>query len=369
MPYPCFRARRCASRSPNFSATAINMSHDSTTDSMIREMSLVEGIRKRPAMYVGTTGLFGFVNYLVCPIALLLAHGAKRISVAVGDAFEISSDAPITIQHVEGRIAPFEEIRSTGGGHSFEGTVLNALSSELAVSVMTEHRTEELRFTKGIRTLEQAAETLNVISGTTLRFKPDIDIFTVTQIDSTIFESYFRRLSFLHGGTQFSLTLGSETKTFLSANGITDLFTAISSPYQLMNEPIHISGNHGKLHLELIMAYQSWSDNHLWCFINNGRAVEGGTHEQGLLDALKRLKKKLSLPQHYSNGVVAVASLRYPDAVWEGCIKARIGNPELKAMVSQLVVDETVKWAQKHPNIVAQIQQLQIFQFPDAWYH
>jgi hypothetical protein len=98
----------------------------------------LQAIRRRPAMYVGSTALFGFINYLVCPVALLLAHGAKRIDANVNDGLEISSDALIQVERTDGGlIAPFQEIRSAGAGHSFEATVLNALSQELHVSVNT----------------------------------------------------------------------------------------------------------------------------------------------------------------------------------------------------------------------------------------
>ncbi len=116
------------------------------------------------------------------------------------------------------------------------------------------------------------------------------------------------------------------------------------------------------------MAYHSWKDSHLWSFVNHGRAVEGGTHEQGLLQGLKRVKKKLDLPEDFNNGVVAIASLRYPCAVWEGAARYKVSNPELKTMVSRLVVSEMVLWLEKHPDVEAQIRQLQTFSFPDTWY-
>jgi DNA gyrase/topoisomerase IV subunit B len=61
-------------------------------------------------------------------------------------------------------------------------------------------------------------------------------------------------------------------------------------------------------------------------------------------------------------------SVRYPDTVWEGCIKAKIGNPELRGMVRQLVVQHSVNWLDCHPDVAEQLRLLQTFQFPDAWY-
>lgn len=328
----------------------------------------LDAIRRRPAMYVGSTAAFGFINYLVCPVALLLAHSAKRVDATVKNGFEIRSDALIPIERIEdGRIAPFQQIRQFGMGHSFEATVLTALSEELYVSVQTGSQLEEWQFVKGVLASHRSVETQQGIPGTTLRFKPDHTIFTVTEVPQAAFASYFRRLSFLHEGVRFTLCVGDDKQEYFAENGMAELFTAISAPYQLMHEPIHIVAHEDSLDLQVVMAYHSWKTNHLWCFINNGLAVEGGTHEQGFVKALKRLKRQLHLSEDFNNGVVAVASTRYPRTTWEGCIKARIGNPELKPMVSRLVVSEVVQWLSNHPSVEAQIRQMQTFQFPDAW--
>ncbi|MBC8103802.1 MAG: hypothetical protein H7Z41_14605 [Cytophagales bacterium] len=329
----------------------------------------LDAIRKRPAMYVGSTALFGFINYLVCPVALFLAHGAKRIDATVKDGFEIQSDVIIRIERTEdGRIAPFQQIRQVGMGHNFEATVLTALSEELSVSVQTGSHLEEWQFVKGVLASHRSMEAHDGIQGTTLRFKPDTSIFTVTEVSQAVFASYFRRLSFLHEGVRFALSVGGDRQEFFTVNGMAELFTAISAPYQLMHEPVHIAASEGTLSLQVVMAYHSWKANHLWCFINNGRAVEGGTHEQGFSQALKRLKRQLNLPEGFDHGVVAVASIQYPEATWEGCLKARIGNPELRTMVSRLVVNEVVEWLSHHPSVEEQIRQMQTFRFPEAWY-
>ncbi|MDB5337664.1 MAG: gyrase subunit [Planctomycetaceae bacterium] len=331
--------------------------------------SYAESIRLRAPMYVGSKDLFGLINYLVCPVALSLSQRATAIAVTVDEAITVQSDAPLAMRLVDGRLAPFEEITLKTDRHSYEATVLNALSEELTVCVRTAQHTERACFQKGILISHEVTAAESQELGTTLRFKPDPEIFQITEVSAAIFLSYFRRLSFLHSGTRFSFTAGGTTQHFYTENGIRDLFQSITAPYQLMHQPIHFVGQEGLLRLELSMAYHSWSDHHFWCFINNGRAVQGGTHEDGLLLALKQLKKKLKLPEHFHNGMIAVASIQYPEAVWQGCIKAKIGNPELKSMVAKLVVSETEKWLQDQPAVASQIAKLQTFQFPEAWSH
>jgi DNA gyrase subunit B len=346
---------------------------DDPTQMPTDELSPIEAVRKRPGMYVGSTAFFGFINYLVCPIALLLGQRPTRIAiVARGGGFVVESDAAVPLEEtLGGRFAPFEEISNLGQGHSFEGTVLNALSERLTVEVQQEHRTETLAFRRGTRESHHAATGHSNGPKTTLRFVPDASIFTVTDLSPAIFRSYLRRLSFLHQGVRFSIGFGEETQEFYAERGIVDLFASVAAPYQLLHEPIHIVAEDGPLHLEAIFAYHSWKENGLWCFINNGRAVEGGTHEKGLHDALDRLYGRFKLPKSpkaHRNGVVAIMSIQYPDAVWEGCIKAKIGNPELRAMVCNLVVQRAEEWLQSRPEIAGQLRHLEPFEFPDAWY-
>jgi DNA gyrase subunit B len=245
--------------------------------------------------------------------------------------------------------------------------VLNALSQELHVSVCTGAHQEDWHFFDGVLAEHETTEAADMRSGTVLRFKPDSSLFNVIEVSDAAFTSYFRRLSYLHTGVRFSFEAGGNRSEYHAPHGITELFTAIAAPYQLMHEPIHITARDGDLTLELVMAYQSWSDNDLWCFINNGRAVEGGTHEQGLIQALKLLKKRLPLREGFRNGVVAIASIHYPGAFLEGCIKSRVGNPELKGMVARVVVNSVVEWLEARPSLLTQIRQLETFQIPEAW--
>jgi len=245
--------------------------------------------------------------------------------------------------------------------------MLNALSEQLSVSVDTGALLQKVSFTRGDLESYSSTESTDYLKGTVLRFKPDYSIFTVTELSPAIFASYLRRLSYLHEGVRFTLIMEGDRQEFFAEDGIAELFTAVATPYQLMHEPIHIVAREGSLDLKVVMAYHNWKTNHLWSFINNGRAVEGGTHEQGLTQGFKRLKEKLDLPEDFNNGVVAIASLRYPGVVWEGCIKSKVGNSELKGMVSRLVVSEVALWLEKRPVVEAQIRQLQTFTFPEAW--
>jgi DNA gyrase/topoisomerase IV subunit B len=343
---------------------------DDLTQRSDQVLSTIEAIRKRPAMYVGSTAFFGFINYLVCPIALLLGQRPTRIAVSADDGgFVVESDVALDIEETSsGRLSPFEEISALGLGRGFDGSVLNALSDTLTVEVQQEGRTQTLAFRRGIRDSRRATTCRSGEPTTTLRFAPDTSIFTVTSLSPAIFRSYLRRLSFLHQGVRFSIAYGDEKQEFYAERGIVDLFAAVTAPYQLLHEPIHFVTEDGPLRLEAVLAYHSWKENGVWCFINNGRAVEGGTHEKGLDDALDQLYREFRSPKAHRNGVIGIMSIRYPAAVWEGCIKARIGNPELRGMVCKLVVQGVAQWLQSRPDVTEQLRHLETFQFPEAWY-
>jgi hypothetical protein len=120
----------------------------------------VEAVRRNVPMYIGSLELFGFIHYLVCPVALMLAHGAKEIHANLDNGFELYSDAVIRIEQTDsGKIVPFQEFRPVDPGHNFEAVVLNALSQELYVSVHTGLRREALRFSRGVLVSHVSMET------------------------------------------------------------------------------------------------------------------------------------------------------------------------------------------------------------------
>ena len=338
----------------------------------VRILDGIEAIRLRPAMYIGSTEFFGFIQYLVCPVALLLSRHPTQLKVSVGEGgFRIESDVAVPLERTaKGRLAPFEEFKPFEHDHGFEATVLNALSESLSIEIRQDGRCDALEYRRGVCLSHVTKECGPNGPNTVLQFVPDSTILTVTTLSPAIFTSYLRRLSFLHPDVRFWLDAGNASQVFHAQRGLVDLFASVSAPYQFLHAPIQIFAQEGSAKLEAVFAYHSSNENALWCFINNGRAVEGGTHEMGLLDAIKQLHRKLKLPKAHKsqrNGVVGVMSLQYPGAVWEGCVKAKIGNPELRPLVCDWIVRQTMEWIRARPDVAAHLQHLQTFQFPEAW--
>jgi DNA gyrase subunit B len=338
-----------------------------------------EEIRKRPGMYVGGTGFSGFSHYLKDAILLLLEYTPKYIGVTVGEDYEIVSDAEIELTETEDGFIPFEVIGDPEGiaFHKFKRTWpspknnnihLTALSRELAVSITRAQQRQELHFVRGVRTLYRVVPVENETLGTTLRFQPDSNVFTVTKIRQAVFLNYFRRLSYLYAGTRFSLSADGETHSFQADRGIEDLFAVLASPHRLLHEPISISVEAGDLKLQAVMGFHNGIEDHLTCFINNDLAVEGGTHVHGLRKALKRLRKQLQLPDRMDQvGTVAVMSLHYPHPYWQSTTTRKIINPDFQELVSRLVFEGALAWLKQHPAGAAQLNELEFNDYCELW--
>ena len=174
----------------------------------------IDAVRLRPAMFVGSTDFFGIIHYLVCPVALLLEQRPAGIAIfAENGGFRIESDVVLPLaETADGRLAPFEDITSQPQGLGFEGTVLNALSESLSIEIRNDDQCETLVYRRGERVGREHKQVSPDGCRTTMRFAPDTTIFTFTAVSSYIFTSYLRRLSFLHPGVRFTLTIGGRSQ-------------------------------------------------------------------------------------------------------------------------------------------------------------
>jgi DNA gyrase/topoisomerase IV subunit B len=337
----------------------------------------VSAVRSRPGMYVGDVSFFGFINYLVDAVSLLLSHRPTQLNVGLREGvFELRADSIISMEESpDGELNPFERVGDNLPGFGVDGLVLNALSETLSVEVDNGNQLEIVKYRRGERIDRRMVTSEDGVTRTTLRFVPDSSIFSTTSISPAIFHSYLRRLSFLYQGVRFVLTAGDKSREYYAADGIIDLFNAASAPYQVLHEPIHIRGEEADLKLEAVLAFHSWTDDVIWCYINRGRAVEGGTHEKGLKKALDQLYKRFKQPPPSKGskksrmGVIAVVSMLYPHATWEGCIKARIANPELERLVRDLVVSRACEFVDARPELAMTLKQMSTFRFLNQWAH
>lgn len=335
--------------------------------------SSIEFIRKRPAMYVGSTEFFGLIRYFVSAVNLHLAGAPSYVAVSMDKgAVTIESDAELVVTRCEdGVVLPFERLNANGMSPGIDGPILMALSKSLLVHVASPQGGCSLECRSGKRVGFDVRSGAGRDKRLTMTFVPDPSIFTIESISPYNFHSYLKRLSYLFPGIRLSVSANGQREEFRSANGLVDMFEGVVSPYQLVHEPVHFHVREAELDLEVIFAFQSWSGNRLWSFVNRGRAVLGGTHERGLAAGLQAFRSTLnrSVRKHrIRNGLIAMMSLLYPRVRWEGCLRARIGDPELGRKVKRLVFEGSCQWLRDRPNVEQDIAAIGTFQFPDVWY-
>ena len=327
----------------------------------------IEHVRRRPGMYVGGTDLWGIINYLVCPYNLLLSCNPSYIDTSLHEGtFKISSDANLGLKGQTGDVFPFGAFRN-GPGRGFEGLVFTALSAQLSIITVINNQSYQLTFQRGQCVKDEMTPCSDALPSTTFSFVPDTQIFQNVNLSEVIFESYFNRICHLFPGVKFRFSSETKTTEYFSPNGLVDLFQSFSAPFQILHEPIHFHASQDNVKLELIFAFHSWKENWFIPFINHGRAVEGGSHETAFNRALAELHGVLQIPGK-TNGVIAIMSIVYPEVVWEGCIKAKIGDKKLYTIAKKLIVDSVVSWVDEHPHVADQLTRLMPFQFPDFWY-
>ncbi|MGD2181694.1 hypothetical protein [Lusitaniella coriacea] len=325
----------------------------------------VESIRKRPGMYLGSTNFFGFVQYLVSAFDLMLDCGATWLEFEVAENFKMSSDACIpTSFNARQLLEPFEAIGKLEYQHAPDAIVLMALSQEFRVTINDGETQTVLATEYDERELLQREPAITSKVGTVLEFSPDCYIFSVVEVSSMVVHSYCKRTACLHPGVAFRIKIGDEVTEYRSNDGICDFFAAISTPYQILHQPIHIHESNGDLTVETIFTFHSWTENRIWSFANKGRVPDGGTHEAGMLDAIAQLHNRHT---DSAVGVLAVLAIEYPHVTYEGCIKARIGNPELRDRVCKLVTTGLEHWVRDNVQEVEYLKTIERFQFADVW--
>ena len=262
----------------------------------MQPISGIESIRLRPGMYIGSTAYLGLIHYVAEPVTMLLREPCRATWLDVsgtGIGYVVESDGAIRIEEVKGnKIQVFELLEPPEWG---DAVILNALSEYLDVYASASGVGHRLRFERGVRKVHEKGESAE--TRTRLAFAPDPSIFESTKLSPTVIESFLRRLSYMHPEVRFRYLDTDGTREYHAPGGIAELFAALASPVQLVSPPIHIQAAEQNLRLELIFAYHSWIQNTLCCFINTVRAVGGGTHEKGLVDAFEKLPPLLGVTQ------------------------------------------------------------------------
>jgi DNA gyrase subunit B len=350
----------------------------------------LEAVRKRPGMYVGSTGVRG-LHHLVyevvdnsvdealaghCDSVSVTIHADNSVTV-VDDGRGIpvemhekekkpAVEVVLTVLHAGGKFGDGEGYKVSGGLHGVGVSVVNALSEELAIDVSREgfHHTQNYARGAPLAPLEKGGPTDQ--TGTSITFLPDASIFDETEFDFSILEQRLRETAFLTRGLKISLTdergIGA-TVEFCYEGGIKDFVSYLNAN----KEPIHPKvvyfsdeGEEGAV--ECALQWNASYQESVFSFANNINTHEGGSHLSGLRSALTRTlnkyaREKGELKEKDDNlsgedvreGLTAVLSAKLTDPQFEGQTKTKLGNPGMQGFVEGIVNAKLAEFLEENP--------------------
>ena len=372
--------------------TAVTTEYDA---SEIQVLEGLEAVRKRPGMYIGSTSASG-LHHLVYEIVdnaidEALAGYCTDITVTIneGNTITVTDNGrgiPVDIQKQTGR--PALEVVYTvlhaggkfgGGGYKVSGglhgvgaSVVNALSEWLEVEVHKGGNIYQMKFSRGAITQEMTVIGDTDHTGTTVRFKPDGEMFDTLEYDYETLHTRMREQAFLNAGLRISIAdrrPGQEQEdTMCYEGGIREFVTWINrNKTPLHEEVIYMAGAKGDSTAEIAMQYNDSYAETMVSFANDIHTPEGGMHETGFKAALTRVLNAYGIKygmikegdkvsgEDVREGITAVISVKLTEAQFEGQTKAKLGNAYLRTLVDGLVSDQLSVYLEEHPVVARTI--------------
>ena len=359
--------------------------------SKIQVLEGLEAVRKRPGMYIGSTSSSG-LHHLVYEIVdnsidEALAGYCDRIEVIIepGDVICVRDNGrgiPVDIQEQTGKSAlevVFTVLHAggkfggggykvSGGLHGVGASVVNAMSEWLVVHVHKNGKIYEMKFSRGNITQEMRIVGDTDRTGTTVRFKPDPEMFDDTVYDYDTLHTRMREQAFLNGGLYISTEdkrEGKEQKDEMCyAGGIREFVSFINhNKTPLHNEIIYMKGERSDSEAEIALQYNDSYNEVIVSFANNIHTPEGGMHETGFRTALTRVLNaygtkagilknddKLS-GEDCREGMTAIISVKLTEPQFEGQTKAKLGNSEMRTLVDSVVSDKLEQFLEENPAV------------------
>ena len=378
--------------------TAVTEEYDA---SQIQVLEGLEAVRKRPGMYIGSTGprglhhlvyeivdnsideaLAGYCTHIEVEIEpgdiISVRDNGRGIPVGINEKLGLPSvTVVLTVLHAGGKFGG-GGYKVSGGLHGVGSSVVNALSKWLEVEVSQNGKIHRQRFVNGgnIETnLEVVGETET--TGTFVRFKPDEAIFQETTVyDFETLERRLRESAFLNAGLSIKLKDSRDPENIIEReycyegglSSFADYLTNVRGLAPLHEKPVHFSAVKDDKYAEVALLYNDSYNELVLSFANNVRTEDGGTHETGFKNALTRVfndygkkygilkdsDKKLS-GDDVREGLTAIISVKITEAQFEGQTKSKLGNTDVQKMVNAMVYDKLMTYFEENPSIAKAI--------------
>ncbi|MDE5613509.1 MAG: DNA topoisomerase (ATP-hydrolyzing) subunit B [Treponemataceae bacterium] len=370
----------------------------------IQVLKGLEAVKKRPGMYIGSTGPRG-LHHLVYEtvdncIDEAMAGFCDTITVALekDDIVRVEDNGrgiPVDI-HPDEKISALELVltrlhaggkfdknayKVSGGLHGVGVSCVNALSVWLEATVKRDGHIYRQKYEKGIPMTKVEVVGDSSEHGTTIRWKADASIFTeTTTYDFDVLKSRLRELAFLNSGITITFRderLETPKEEILKFEGgivqyVKEMNSRMKSKFFLpANDPIFITGEKDGVITELAFQYNSGFEEHINTYVNDINTRDGGTHLEGFKSALTfvlnkafdsndKLKKRLDKDEKLTGddvraGIVAVLSMKVPEPEFEGQTKEKLGNTEVRTIVDALVKEKLTIFFEQNPDILEKV--------------
>ena len=356
--------------------------------SSIQVLEGLEAVRKRPGMYIGSTGprglhhlvwevvdnavdeaLAGFCDEITVTVheddSVTVLDNGRGIPVDMMPQYKLPAlEVVMTKLHAGGKFSK-SSYKVSGGLHGVGISVVNALTTALTVTVVRDGVAYTMGFSRGRKTQDLTEEEPGFSRGTRITFKPDAEIFDETNFDYDVLATRLRELAFLNSGLSITIEdeRTSKTDTFRYEGGIREFVRYVSEGKQPLHEPIAVSGEDAGVEVDVALQYNLGFNETVFSFVNNINTIEGGSHLTGFRSALTRAinqyatkylakeTKGVALSgSDVREGLAAIISVKVPEPQFEGQTKTKLGNSEVKGIVDSAAFAKLSEYFDEHPS-------------------
>ncbi|MFH1608005.1 MAG: DNA topoisomerase (ATP-hydrolyzing) subunit B [archaeon] len=361
--------------------------------SQIKVLEGLEGVRKRPAMYIGSTGkeglhhlvyeavdnsvdeaLAGFCTLINVKInkdgSVTVEDNGRGIPVETHEVYKVPAvQVALTKLHAGGKFDK-KSYAISGGLHGVGISCVNALSKKLIIEIKREGKIHQQEYSRGnAKTkLKIIGKCNNRETGTKITFWPDEEIFSVLDFDYKILENRFREVAFLNAGLKINLEdkIKNKKEEFFAAGGLIEFVKWLNKSKEVLHKPIYFKRETNGTILEIAVQYNTGYQENIFGFVNTINTVEGGTHIFGFKTALTRVindysRKKGMLKngnlsgEDVREGITAIVSIKIGEPQFEGQTKTKLGNSEVKGFVDSAMTPALSEFFEENPSVAKKI--------------
>jgi DNA gyrase subunit B len=362
----------------------------------IKILEGLEGVRRRPAMYIGGTGkdglhhlvyeivdnsvdesMAGFCKNIFITInkdgSCTVIDDGRGIPVEVNKQYKKSAlEIVFTKLHAGGKFDK-DSYKISGGLHGVGASVVNALSTKLVVQVRRDGKIYEQIYKRGnaqdeVKQIGKAKESEG--NGTMVTFFPDPEIFSTIEFDFAVLKKRLQEIAFLNAGLKIILEdlRNGKKEEFYYAGGLIEFVQHITHSKNPIHKPIYFKKQQNTTVVEVAVQYTESYNENIFGFVNTINTTEGGTHISGFKSALTGVindyaKKKGMLKDvdiegdDTREGVTAIVSLKLADPQFEGQTKTKLGNSDIKGVVDSLTTTALSEFFEENPSVANKIVQ------------